>query len=430
MNEGHTKEKTAKAAASDIPQLKAMPVRIIPFDLGCPISTQKTSKLGEFINDKNNGVRPLELSGRFNSILSDLCVSFSTISEQDRICYFVFTNGICVCTFQDECQTILDDKAFFAIEYCANRKKSHKEIFDWQHIKSEHIHSTIEGLRKIVHSGEKSLRTSGLNSFENRGMSYVMTLSLFSSPHEQIFDWAHIPQWLKNNITCLLDPEILFLEDSAYFAHSAGENRQTQRKIIESLELTEHRDYDVRRHLSTFISWSAVLVVGNIGEYDIEEYTALEIELQKNWYYIYCIEKMLQSKNGEKSWKIDAVKLRKLKYELENYEDRLHQFEDSSLPSRILQIQEGLLETSGILTNLNRVQRKIDCLIETAAFENQIKQKKFSQTSEILLFIIAYIQIAPIVHEALSESLGSLGTTLGLLAVAIVGAVLLILKDK
>jgi hypothetical protein len=408
----------------EVSQLTAMPVRVIPFDLGCPISEAKEIEIQNFVG---TNFHIWELSGRTKSILSDRCIAFFTVSEHERIYYFVFKNGICVCTFVDEKTSIIEDKEFFSIEYCAKRQESHDAIFDWTHPISNHISETIESLRRIVHRNEKSIRPSGLNSFEYKGLSYVMTLSLFSYEQEHINDRARLPGWLKNNITCLLDPEILFLEDSRYFAHSSGGDRQAQRKIIESLEPIEHRDYDVRPHLSTFISWSAVLVMGNISECDIEEYTALEIELQKNWYYIYCIEKALQFEN---TGKIEGTKLRKLKYELELYENRLRQFEDSSLPSRFLQIQEGLLETSGILTNLNRVQRKLDCLIETAAFENQVKQKKFSQTSEILLFIIAYIQIAPIVYEYLNAYLGPRVTTFGLLAVALAGAALLILKNR
>jgi len=413
-----------KSEKAIIDRLEARPVRVIPFDLGCQVTQQKTAEISSYL--KNNH-QPIELSGRVSSILIELCAAFS-IKPNVVDCY-VFLNGICVCVVFDEQIDICENKEYFSIDYCANRKAAHESIFEWRHSSSQAIRQTIEALRNIVHNNKSNIRSSGLDTFENKGMSYVMTLSMFQCEEDQIYDWDYLPDWLQNNITCLLDPEILFLEDSKYFVHSSGNNRKSQERIIDSLQPEEQTDYEIRKHISTFISWSSVLVFGKLSQCDADEYIALEIELQKNWYYLYCIEKTLKS-GAETSQKVEIAELRELKCRLELFCDRLHQFEDTSVPTRLLRIQDGLLETSGILINLQRVQRKLDCLIETVLYENQIKQNKFNQSSEILLFVIAYIQIVPIVHKFFREHIGETCSILSLLSVAIIGAIVLILKDK
>ncbi|MDR1033681.1 MAG: hypothetical protein LBL41_02795 [Bifidobacteriaceae bacterium] len=406
-------------------KLTAMPVRIIPFDLGCTITKQKENVIAEYV--KSNGFLESTLSTRSEAIFTDVCVAFSEI---DSVHYYVFTSGICVCVIFDDTQEINENNRHFAIEYCVDRKVKHEELFAWKHKHSSRISAIIEELRNIVQGNEKTVRTSGLNTFEHRGLSYVMTLSLLASEHNKPYGWAHLPEWFRRNVSCMLDPEMLLLEDSRNFAHSHDDVYNEQLSILEQVDIIEPVNYETRAHLATFISWSAVLVFGNIKDYDIEEYVALEIELQKNWFYIYCTETMLESRSDNEQGKVDVVKLRKLQYELELYEDNLREFKDSSLPTRILKIQEGLLESSRILSNLNRVKRKLECLIEATLLEAQLKQKKLNQTVEILLFVIAYIQIAPIVFEFLAPYTGVSVANLLLALVALAGGVLLLAKDR
>jgi hypothetical protein len=200
-----------------------------------------------------------------------------------------------------------------------------------------------------------------------------MTLSLFETlePKNQLFEVAKYPNWLKNNISVLLEPSIIYMEDSMKFCQIDEVENCELNHIINSLnDEATFVDFEKRRHVSAFMSWAAVVVIGELGDVDIEEYIAMEVELQHKWFYVYCLEKNLPVDIADlKKSKIDIVKLRGLSYEVELFEELIKFFDDSSLPERIKLIQEGLVKTSGLYEILEKVGEKFSFGIERGQIE-------------------------------------------------------------
>ena len=209
--------------------------------------------------------------------------------------------------------------------------------------------------------------------------------------------FKNYPDWLKSNIYALLDPAVLYLEDSSKF-ESATEVDFDLSKILSELEINEDlTDYERHRHINTFMSWAAVTIFGQLQDIDREEYTALEVQLQSDWFYVYCLDKSLDDFSNPT--KKDVVDIQRQHYEIDLLDNRLFDFDDSSMPTRILDIQKGLVETSGLAGNIQHLQRKMQYILEREHLDSELRQKHLGQSTEILLFIIAFIEIAPTVIE-------------------------------
>lgn len=394
----------------------ARPVRILPFDLGRPLSAKDMQAIQELRDQK---YKSKSISPRQQSIIKDC---FMALDIDTGLSAYIYNNGICVITIEDTPVSFAEDHQTFSIAYGDNRKKAHSQLFKWCHPASQQIDGLIKSLRGIIISNNKknqSLRISASEDFENKGMSYVMTLSLFDLSKELLpaHGYKNYPRWLKTNICAMLDPALLYLEDSSKF-ESANEVEFDIKRILSELEVEEElRDYEKHRHVDTYMSWAAVLVIGDLQHADIEEYTALEVQLQCDWYYVYCMEKSLEGINTKSKTKI--IDYQKCSYELDVLENRLYDFDDSSMPARILEVQKGLVKSSSLQDNISHLQQKLQYLLEREKIDFDMRQKKVGQSTEVLLFVVAFVEVAPTIAEWGSKYHPLLGPILNALIVAL-----------
>lgn len=318
--------------------ISAYPVRIIPFDLGRSLSADDLALIEKQLLPK---YRRLEITPRQSSILKGVSLFFKI---RDNISAYLYSIGICVIVVEENKISFQNDFERFSIPYGENRKKAHSAFFKWEHDSSHVIGDVISELRRIVltHAPKKTtLRKSASEEFENKGLSYIMTLSMFDVSKEIInsSSFKNYPDWLKSNIYALLDPAVLYLEDSSKF-ESATEVDFDLSKILSELEIDEDlTDYERHRHINTFMSWAAVTIFGQLQDIDREEYTALEVQLQSDWFYVYCLDKSLDDFSNPT--KKDVVDIQRQHYEIDLLDNRLFDFDDSSMPTRILDIQKG-----------------------------------------------------------------------------------------
>lgn len=405
--------------------ISAYPVRIIPFDLGRSLSADDLSLIEKQLLPK---YRRLEITPRQSSILKGVSLFFMI---RDNISAYLYSNGICVIVVEENKISFQNNFERFSIPYGENRKKAHSAFFKWEHDYSPVIWDVIAELRGIVraHAPKKTtLRKSASEEFENKGLSYIMTLSMFDVSKEIInsTSFKNYPDWLKSNIYALLDPAVLYLEDSSKF-ESATEVDFDLSKILSELEINEDlTDYERHRHINTFMSWAAVTIFGLLQDIDREEYTALEVQLQSDWFYVYCLDKSLDDFSNPT--KKDVVDIQRQHYEIDLLDNRLFDFDDSSMPTRILDIQKGLVETSGLAGNIQHLQRKMQYILEREHLDSELRQKHLGQSTEILLFIIAFIEIAPTVIEYGNSFYPNAGVAASFFII-LLGIILLIRKN-
>lgn len=376
--------------------ITAYPVRIIPFDLGRNLAANDLLLIEKQFLPK---YMHLEITPRQSSILKGVSLFFKI---RGNISVYLYSNGICVIVVEENGICFQNHFERFSIPYGENRKRAHSMFFKWEHEASSLIWGVIHELRKIVreHTPKKiTIRKSASEQFENKGLSYIMTLSMFDVSKNIVNStgFRNYPDWLKSNIYALLDPAVLYLEDSSKF-EAATEVNFDLPKILSELEINEDlTDYERHRHINTFMSWAAVTIFGQLQDIDREEYITLEVQLQSDWFYVYCLDKSLDDLGA--LTKKDVVDIQRQHYEIDLLDNRLFDFDDSSMPSRILDIQKGLVETSGLAGNIEHLQRKMQYILERERLNSELRQKHLGQSTEILLFVIAFIEIAPTVIE-------------------------------
>lgn len=185
------KETSMNSNSIDI--LYAHPIRIIPFDLGRDLTDEDIGLIDDYLC--KNVYTKLLVTPRQSSILKD-CER--TYNVNSGLSLYLYRNGIVVFVIMEEVFKIEDVKRF-SIPYGENRKKAHSDLFSWKHVQSQNIWDIIEWLRERVKENTKSqrLRSSASTNFENRGMSYIMTLSLFDWNNKNGSSFKDYPESLQ-----------------------------------------------------------------------------------------------------------------------------------------------------------------------------------------------------------------------------------------
>ena len=183
------------------------------------------------------------------------------------------------------------------------------------------------------------------------------------------------------------------------------------------------------KDMGLYISWAAVIIYSNrIDDNSARYIEYMEADLQAMWMYVYCLYYAITHKK-EKEMKVSD-----LKKELFSFKRMYNDFadsSDSSVAEYFENIRNELIRTSGIEEEKEKYLEYLDFCIEDTMSLNEEKTRKYSVFSEILLFIIAYAQIAPLLYHLLMGDYVILGTwqIVVIAAVAIVGTVLIIRKD-
>lgn len=404
--------------------ITAKPVRLVPFDLGSSIDSATEDRIIKYLDDTTGIVRR---DPKFRS-LNPQCFVSSRI-ESD-CCLDLFETGIAVFTIFDGEMTF-EDPDHFSIEYNESRRLNHNLLFSWTHSKSDKMKQTLIALRNIVKSGCKHLRESASFDYETNGMSYIMTVSFFDySNPSGLYKYDEYPHPIKNNILALLDPSLLYLEESGQSKLSTGSDLEKNRRVIDNLDATPLIDYDSRRNLSAHMSWSAVVIIGELNETNITDYVFAEINLQHEWFLVHCIVGSTPSSaDDSEKRKMRIQDIQTAIADLDMVSDRLYASNHSNLPTRFMRINRGLIETSGIESVIERESRRLGHIMESLNLENMERQRRYASGSELLLLIIAVLQIFPILYDYTEPPHQWIGILIMVLAIAM-GAILLFRKNR
>lgn len=148
-----------------------------------------------------------------------------------------------------------------------------------------------------------------------------------------------------------------------------------------------------------------------MGNYEKRNYKDLGFEEYPDWY--------------------DQKKRLKTEFWYKRMYNEFTDSSDSSVAEYFENIRNELIRTSGIEEEKEKYLKYLNFCIEDTISLNEEKARKYSVFSEILLFIIAYAQIAPLLYHLLMGDYVILGTwqIVVIAAIAIVGTVLIIRKD-
>lgn len=369
-----------------------IPQRFIPFDIGTRITEKYLSAIKEYAQNSNFSF--LEISGLMKTISQDVLL---IIRINDSIKLYIFSYGIGVFVLVDDLHT-MNEK--YSVDYCEYRKKAHSSILNFTYGEvSKILKEVIACIRTIV-KREKKLRPSATDTWEYEGLSYVMTISYIIKKNGNRNEYATFNDVEKKNLLIMLQPSLAHKEDTMAMATKKEKNDNFDPYNFEVNEIDTPKNWMHTEDCSIYISWAAVVVYmqGVLDKY-IEIIECLEVDLQAMWLYTYC--QYINLKNWKEKKKMSSSQLKKLKYNFQRHYNEFLSDNDSSIPVYIGEIRGEMINTSGIDKEKNNYKEYIDfCIDETESREFE-QQRKYSMINEVLLFVIAFVQIAPMLYSAL-----------------------------
>lgn len=397
------------------------PYRNIPFDIGAALDEKDTTAIGDSFSKQ--GFDEMPIPALMKSFSKYIRFVFR-INEDIRL--YIYSFGIGVFTMRDDDFAILDEK--YAAEYCESRKTGHHNILKGNHKYSGLIFSIVDCLRKLIASNHNDIRITANKKWENNGLSYVMTVSAIQLNDAEQFSYQDLNFVEQRNLLIMLEPGIVHQEDSLLIENYDG-STGFDPYSIESLTEQMPTNWMRSKDMGLYISWAAVIIYSNRTDDNSARYIEyMEADLQAMWMYVYCLYYAITHKKGKE------MKVSELKKELFSFRRMYNEFtdsSDSSIAEYFENIRNELIRTSGIEEEKEKYLEYLNFCIEDTMSLNEEKARKYSVFSEILLFIIAYAQIAPLLYHLLMGDYVILGTwqIVVIAAIAIVGTVLIIRKD-
>lgn len=404
-------------------QEKIIPLRFVPFDIGCSINSRLEMRIRQYLDDHYSEISVDDPKLRLLSASStQLIIAFNINKNIDL---YIFSYGIGVCAVIG--QEFVINQENYSAEYCACRKEKHEAYLKNTDTCAKTIRKIADTLRKLAKRDNNQLRLSANNRWENNGLSYVMTVShvLKTDLH---LSYKDMTKSEKYNLHVLLEPGIIHKEDSLIYTCYQDNNEEPYG--IDLAQMDAPKNLLCSKTNAIYISWAAVLVYGRDYNNNLQNIiTAFEIGLQAMWMNVYCLYEELVK--NDKAKKRTVSQLQK---ELSTFCRMFHEFKrisDSSLPSYIIRIREELIKTSRLDEYAMSYQSELQYLIAETNSMLVEKQKKYSWLSELLLFLITFIQIAPMLYDVLSDGLPSLNIlpSIIMIVIIIVAVIAIIRKD-
>lgn len=398
-----------------------IPYRNIPFDIGCSITPALKEEFISYLLRKEHATQ-LDIDSLLKALSGDVICAFQVSS---KIRLYLYKYGIGVFAVEDTLNQFESDN--YAVEYCQERKKAHEEFLTIGNRISKQLYRIAEALRLIAAINGSTLRISASDAWENNGFSYVMTVSCVNTPGSN-YTYRRMTDSEKINLHIMLEPSIAHAEDSLVYSTTDSSEISMTEVDLETME--EPCDWIRSSDFSIYISWAAVLLyTANVEKMTFSALESLEVDLQAMWLYTYCLYENL--KNYNSSHKILVSKLRNDLYKFKRKYNEFKSVDDTSAPAYITRLRDELIRTSGIDAYANKYIEYIEfCITETESI-NAEKQKKYSWLNEILLFIIAFIQIAPMIYDLMTGGYHDvhLMPIIIMTVIVIIAIIIIILKD-
>lgn len=365
-------------------------MHVVPFDIGTHIDDKKKRKIEQALQE----YEPKEISELMENITMGACLAKRL---SDNVSLYIYNYGVGVFVIWDAQPFKSNDKDF-GIRFSRSRSNTHHAIYN-----NNHAASSL--MRKVMDTIWKSLKKRRLRKtidaewgLKNvRGLLYAMTVDYLESPKE-IANYTVLD---KKNLCIILNPSIAGVEDR-YSEVAKIESSQFVNIGLGTIDPYQHINIDMlsdgnttNDDVSVYSSWATTLVCTKENNEKIKIlFECFQVELQAFWFYTYIMTKMQYTR--AKYSEITAI--RKLLFD---YSELARTFEESyimKIPFYLQKIWGNMIDTSfinsHILSAKNNLQHQIDS-IESKIHGNQYHYMKITN---ILVLIIAYIQIAPFVY--------------------------------
>lgn len=396
------------------------PYRNIPFDIGASLNEKDICSIKCSFAEK--GLTEEQIPQMMQSFSMYIRFVFK-VNENIRL--YIYSYGIGVFTLRDDDYSISSEK--YAVDYCGSRKATHHSILKGNHKYSALLYSVMNWLRKSVALNHKKTRMTSNETWEHNGPSYVMTVSAVQINDTLRFGFQDLSNIEQRNLLIMLEPGIVHQEDSLLM-DSLNNEIVFDPYSLEDFNEQKPVNWMRSSDMGLYISWAAVVIYTKELDDNSAKYIEyMEADLQAMWMYVYC---MYYVTTHRKKKETKASDLKKELFSFKRMYNEFMESDDTSVAEYFRNIRNELIRTSEIEEEKEKYLEYLNFCIDDTISLNEEKSRKYSVFSEILLFIIAYAQIAPLLYELLMGDYVIVGVwqIIVIIAIAVIGTILIIRK--
>ena len=365
-------------------ELQLLPIRIIPFDIGNEIDSRKFDKITSIIEKKSDWIVEQKTRNSKNELFR-----FSVKgTELYSISVSVYQDGIGIISIREKAILYENVNDFKHFEIISKRKEFHKGVLTHNHQLTPVINDVIECLRILF---TKNTRHTSLCSWENNGLSYVMSFFFITGNPDLINDTS-----FQDKILALLFPHD-YDQQIQYDIETLGKSSESiEKKFRDNYCNVIKSDFETLPHIFAYASWSNFLVFGNISEKNIANYWEIEKDLQHIWFYTYITDKFIEHSLSKLDAKIPEQRLEKLFNILTEMLYKINKYEgviSSTLHERDFKLFEVLMKSSRLDLLISSVEKRAGLLKDRYTWIIEEKRIHSDKKVELILFVIAILSL-------------------------------------
>lgn len=367
--------------------------RLIPFDLGCEIKNKHQDQ----IVSKIHSCPGWDLTESIYNTNYDFLKIYSDFDDEHKISISLFYDGSGIISLRESILSYNNLNELDQYELIKRRKKCHTEILTHSHVISEHINSIIDVLRNTF---TEELRLTANKSWENNGLSYVMSFYCINGKPEHVESTT-----FQDKILALLFPNDYDKKIQYDIKTLDTKDEIITKKFRESYINSIKTDCESLPYIFTFASWSNFIIYGNISDENINNYWEIQKDLQHIWFYTYITDKYIEYSLSTLDVKTPEKHLEKLYNILTEMLFKINKYEgivNSTLHEKDFRLYEILKKTSRLDLLISSVGEKASLLKDRYSWIIDEKRIYSDKKVELILFIIAILSLISS-YDALSK---------------------------
>jgi len=349
--------------------IQLRPVRVIPVDFGYRIDNKKKNIICETLKS-------------FGYILTDVVRLFGedailSVKCQDDLTMYLFADGVGVFSYEDTILSYNDVNELQAESILAERRNAHKDILNHTHSISDKIDEVTTLIREL--SKEKKRRRTSHETWESRGLSYVMSFYLLDADRELI-DNKTVQDWLGN---------MLFTDKHTYFGTVSKFFEQEKHKQIMT-------NVDVLNDVHVCHSWATMIVLGKLSKEHRQYYIDMEVVLQHIWMFAYITEQNIDMFLAASDNKVSSQQLTDFYDTLIDMTLIVKKYDtiiSSTVHERELRIFEALKESSKLEVLKKGIDDKSQILESKLSWAVDQKRLKSDRNTEIFITVLTILEV-------------------------------------
>lgn len=257
------------------------------------------------------------------------------------------------------------------------------------------IHTDTKVIGQIKHHVATRLQKRGRDHLRpDIWKAPPYTLSFFYIPGSA-HDLLNGPDALQG-LSALLEPSQVLVSELVDKDNEAG----ACHRLIATLDVERVRDRlrdsDIKAGSTTFCSWAGIVIFDGHGT-ELPYFESLEIRLQLAWLKATFVRKWAELLLVEQS--LESDKLTRFAGEVTPLLRQTHRLIDATASTRDQQLFDELIETSELVREIAGAEEALNDVRSQIELARESSRRRYNQTIEALLFILAVLQALPLIYD-------------------------------